>query len=98
MVLFGKISHQQTNVFTEESQSKYHKHVPLIVIIKSLLQFISQKPKKEIWTAFSKVHVINLNKRTHNKCPQNDKWMKAINTSTEHTNAAIRKEQTVYAN
>ena len=50
------LTNKQTNVFTEESQNKYHRHVPLIVIIKNLLQFISQKTKKrEIWTAFSKV-------------------------------------------
>ena len=40
------LTNKQTNVFTEESQNKYHRHVPLIVIIKSLLQFISQKTKK----------------------------------------------------
>ena len=40
------LTNKQTNVFSEESQNKYHSHVPLIVIIKSLLQFISQKTKK----------------------------------------------------
>ena len=86
MVLFGKISHQQTNkCFHRRKSEQIPQTCSLDCNNKKLITIYISKDKKKRSELHSVKYVINLNKRTHNKCPQNDMWMKGINSPAQST-------------